>query len=491
MRRALPVFLLIFLFFQMPARAHVGSPNVFYDGDAGPYPVRVIVRPPVVIPGLAEVTVRLRDGREVEGVTVRPVQWQAGLKGAPPPDAAAPVPGAPGSWSGQLWLMTPSSYSVRVEVEGPAGPGVAMVPVPARPTRVLKMGRGLGVILTFLGLFLFAGVISIVGAAARESVVAPGQEPDARRRARARIITVLTALFLVLLLWGGKNWWDRVDGRAQGKIFRPFHIRTSTRIEGGRPVLAMAIDDPRARDWAPLMPDHGKLMHLFLIREPGLDAFAHLHPIAQGGENFLTALPPLPAGTYRVYADVVHESGFPQTLVDKVEIPASESPNGPASDSDDSWRATEPLGRAASPGPKVGLLEDGGSILWHQEPLTANRETTLRFEVRDPQGRPAALEPYMGMLSHAVITKDDGKVFVHLHPMGTVSMAAQEVFAKVEGGMPMAMDHAAMGHAMAPSNGVLSFPYEFPQAGRYRLWVQVKSGGRVLTGVFDTVVGKG
>jgi hypothetical protein len=86
-----------------------------------------------------------------------------------------------------------------------------------------------------------------------------------------------------------------------------------------------------------------------------------------------------------------------------------------------------------------------------------------------------------------VITRDDGKVFVHLHPMGTVSMAAQEVFAKAEGGMPaMAMDHA-----MSAPDGVISFPYEFPQPGRYRLWVQVKSGGRVLTGVFDTLVGKG
>jgi len=489
------VFVLLVLAFlsALPSRAHVGSPNVFYDGDAGPYPVRVIVRPPVVIPGLAEVTVRLRDGRKVAGVTVQPVQWQAGLKGAPPADPAARVPGAPDSWSGQLWLMTPSSYSVRVQVEGPAGSGVAMVPVPARPTRVLKMDKGLGTILALLGLFLFAGAVSIVGAAARESVVAPGQEPDARRRARARIITALTAVLFALALWGGKAWWDRVDGRAREKIFRPFNVHTAARLEEGRPVLAMKIEDPRARDWSPLMPDHGKLMHLFLIREPGMDAFAHLHPVARGREDFLAALPPLPAGTYRVYADIVHESGFPQTLVDRVTIPAAPekvSEGGPAPDPDDSWRATEPLTRATSPGPKLSLLEDGGSILWHQEPLAANRETTLRFEVRDPQGRPAALEPYMGMLSHAVIAKEDGKVFVHLHPMGTVNMAAQQVFAKAEGGAPM-MDHAAMGHTMAPAGGVISFPYEFPQPGRYRLWVQVKNGGRVLTGVFDTVVGKG
>ena len=41
---------------------------------------------------------------------------------------------------------------------------------------------------------------------------------------------------------------------------------------------------------------------------------------------------------------------------------------------------------------------------------------------------------------------------------------------------------------MDHGQSVLSFPYEFPQPGRYRLWVQVKSGGQVRTGVFDAEV---
>ena len=34
--------------------AHVGSPDTFFTGKAGPYPVRVTVRLPGVIPGLAQ-----------------------------------------------------------------------------------------------------------------------------------------------------------------------------------------------------------------------------------------------------------------------------------------------------------------------------------------------------------------------------------------------------------------------------------------------------
>jgi hypothetical protein len=34
----------------------------------------------------------------------------------------------------------------------------------------------------------------------------------------------------------------------------------------------------------------------------------------------------------------------------------------------------------------------------------------------------------------------------------------------------------------------VSFPYGFPKAGRYRMFVQIKRAGRVETGVFDTLV---
>lgn len=469
---------LFLLLLAAPAQAHVGSPNVFYDGNAGPYPVRVIIRPPEVIPGVAEVTVRLREAREANAVTVQPIQWKAGPKGAPPPDPAQPVPGAPATWTAQIWLMTASSYSVRVHVEGPAGAGHVQVPVSVMPSRILGMDKGLGAVLACLGLFLFAGAVSIVGAAVRESVLAPGEAPDDRRKRRAFAIATAAALLLAWALWGGKGWWDSVEGSIRKGLYRPFHVRTTVRTEGGRPVLHLALDDERAQDSTPFMPDHGKLMHLFLLREPGLDAFAHLHPVpapAPAGElpKELTAtLPPLPAGTYRLYADVVHESGFPQTLVDKVVVPAS-SGEAPPSDPDDSW--------------SVG--SGGGEMIWHREALKVGSEADLHFELRGPDGRPAPIEPYMGMQGHAVIAREDGKVFVHLHPMGSINMAAQQLFEKEDG--MAGMDHSMhMRHGAASS--AVSFPYEFPRPGRYRIWVQVKSGGQVRTGVFDAeVAGRG
>jgi hypothetical protein len=101
------------------------------------------------------------------------------------------------------------------------------------------------------------------------------------------------------------------------------------------------------------------------------------------------------------------------------------------------------------------------------------------------------------MAAHAVVMRDDASVFIHLHPMGTVSMVGQEVFRARDRGDTTARGRLLPG-ALAPTemsgmagmtmDGSFSFPYEFPKAGRYRIWVQVKPAGQVLTGVFDVDV---
>jgi hypothetical protein len=493
--------LLVVLAGALVSWGHVGSPNVFYQGSAGPYPVRIVVRPPVVIPGLAEIAVRDESGRAGR-VSVQPMQWDAGPEGAPPPEAARPVAGAPGLYSAQLWLMTASSYDLRVEVAGLAGQGTAIVPVSTARLARLEMRRGTGAVLLALGAFLFVGGLTLVGAAVRESALAPGAAPDAGRRRRARLAVVAAVLLFALVLWGGKRWWDGVDADYRAKLYRPYHVAPAVAASGAGRVLALAIDDPRwgnDKNWTPLVPDHGKLMHLFLIREPDPDAFAHLHPLAvaaSGGAEtagaFRTTLPPLPAGRYRLYADITQESGFAETLVSEVDLPAASGDAGaaPPSDPDDSWHLA-PAAANTAPEPTSPLA--GGLVMtWERgaAPLAVGREADLRFAVRTADGRPAPLEPYMGMLSHAVIARDDGRVFVHLHPMGSVSMASQQLFERREKGRStmamMAMD--GMDHAAQGADGVVSFPYEFPAPGRYRLWVQVKSGGTVRTGVFDARV---
>src|SRR5262249_62283204 len=72
-----------------PAIAHVGSPDTWFEGTAGPYRVRVVVRAPGVVPGLAEIAVRVLSGKP-EHVTVQLYGWHVGANGAPPPAQANP-----------------------------------------------------------------------------------------------------------------------------------------------------------------------------------------------------------------------------------------------------------------------------------------------------------------------------------------------------------------------------------------------------------------
>ena len=41
-----------------------------------------------------------------------------------------------------------------------------------------------------------------------------------------------------------------------------------------------------------------------------------------------------------------------------------------------------------------------------------------------PGGRPADMQLYMGMAGHAAFVATDGSVFAHVHPSGSVPMAA-------------------------------------------------------------------
>jgi len=481
------------------ASGHVGSPDTYFEGAAGPYPVRVIVRSPGVVPGLAQITVRLLAAHTVRRVLVLPVYWDPRTAAPPPPDVADPVPGDATLYSAALWLMTGGSYSVQVTVEGEAGAGTTLVPVMAVATRRLELATPLGVALLGLGAFLVLGALSLVGAAVRESGLEPGATPDRRRTRRARIAMGVSTAVVAGALLGGRAWWNAVDAAYRSGLYRPPDASATVRMQGEGRVLRVAIDDTSwtssRRQWTPLVPDHGHLMHLFLVRDSSLDGFAHLHPLPLDSTTFEAALPPLAAGRYRVYADIVHESGFAETLVATVDVPAPTGTWRP-SDPDDAWLETGDERRGTG---DRSRLADGSTMIWDRSgaPIVVDQDAPLRFVVTDPQGRPARLESYMGMAGHAMIGRDDGQVFVHLHPAGTISLAALETFVlrqpgdTVRGalGKRLRAMETGMGEPGEVGSGVVSFPYAFPKPGAYRIWVQVKRAGRILTGAFGTEVG--
>jgi hypothetical protein len=480
------------LLLAVPAlQAHVGSPAVVLDGAAGPYPVRVIILPPPVVPGRAQVVVRLlRDETAPVRVTVRPVNGRLGPNGSPAPDEAQPVRGDPALRQAELWFMTSGSYSVDVTVSGARGTGTIIVPVLSVSTQRLVLSPLLGGLLAGLGALLVTSGVALASKGASDSTRPIDAPPTAERKRRGFAAAGLTLLLFGVALFVGKRWWDRDDRNYRmNDLYRPVPMEAALRIEGGERILRLSfhrVGETRLAS-PDLLPDHGKLIHLFLIREPGLDAFAHVHPLRVSPRYFDLAVPPLPAGHYHLYADLTFERGFAATLTAAVDLPdplpSAAAAEGPVDrDPDDSWSA----------GP-ADLNAGGSTVLTMTGPaeLRAGEDVSLAFAAHDRAGRPQDLELYMGMAGHAAVRRSDGSVFAHIHPVGTISMASQYFFAQqaaAQTGGPAPVDHGRMAMEGSTGSSTVSFPYLFPQPGAYRLWVQSKAAGQIVTGVFDVSV---
>ena len=502
-------FLAALVFCGSLAYAHIGSPDIYLDGSAGPYSLFITVRPPLVIPGVAEIEVRA-SSVDVTGIQAVPMPMSgAGAKLAPVPDQLRVSPQDRQSFTGALWLMAPGSWQVRLTVTGVRGPASLSVPVPAAARAVKSMQAGLGTVLLLLGILLSAGVIAMTGASVREVRLPPGTLPSARQVRASRIAMGVSCAMLALLLWGGYHWWGQ-EATAYGEnVYKPLQMKASLSPSH---LLTLRLTDPGWLDapgWRALftrsvddfVPDHNHIMHLYALRQPGLDRVYHLHPDVTGPGIFALQLPSMAAGTYNLYADVVHQNGFPETLVSKLYLESDV--NGRALGLDEAAGSGKPWSEQSASDTSAFTLPDSYRMSWLRKPGDvphARAAQAFRFRLTRPDGTPQPdMALYMGMLGHAAFVKTDGTVFAHIHPSGTVSMAAlslaqqqttasapadksAETMGEMEG-----MTHAAPNASGSLPNEV-TFPYGFPSAGRYRIFVQMKHGDAVETGIFDVSV---
>ena len=462
--RILPALLLAITMWQLPAAAHIGSPDVFVDGLAGPYRLLVTVRPPHAIPGVADVEV-LTTGDDIRDVRIVPLPLTGpGARFAPAADRAERSAEDPRLYTGHLWLMSAGAWQVRVAVTGDRGEGTLSVPVPTLPQSTLAMGTGLRVTLFALMLLLASGFVGIVSAMARESRLGAGEPIDRRARRRGRIAGAIATLVVGGIVFLGNMWWSVEASSYARYVYKPLSM--APRVTGSG--LRLELSDPGwigSRRLDDFIPDHGHRMHLFVV-SPSLDRLWHLHPNETKTGEFAQRLPDMPAGRYEMFADLVHATGVSETVTGRLDATAIA---GTALSGDDS---------AWAEGPASG----GGRIVWVRDdtPLVTKRLTMLMFRVEDANGQPARdLELYMGMPGHAIVMRRDLTVFAHVHPSGSAPMAAMNI------AMPQAASHAS--HEVAPPSTV-TFPYGFPQPGAYRIFVQVKRGGGVVTEVFDADV---
>ena len=551
MKRILSTIIILLLVSPF-TQSHIGSPGVTLEGKAGPYPVTVVVNSPDVIPGTASVDVYLTNPSVTE-VQLKPIYWFAGASGTPKADIATPVVGESGHYQGEIWLMSPGSASIEVTVAGDQGEGSILLPVMAVSTAQKEMESSLGWTLAGLGIFLVFLMVTIISLSTSDSLVKPGEPATKKIRTKRWVGAAVGLVILVLAVWGGNNWWNSWSNDYERYMYKPFTATSWVNTNDGMQSLSFAIDSTRleqlylTRSINYLIPDHGKIMHMFLLKMGTLDVFAHLHPLRTDSALFETVIPPLPAGDYYVFTDVTRLSGFSETIADTISIPqASEQvalnwDDSLLIDTDDTYYITDPIVKAVdqpampggdvvvcgSPGQKT-ILPDGSYVtleLPEAREFKSGQLYQLTFAFEDENGQPSELEPYLGMMGHAVVFKDDGSVYIHLHPVGSYSMASQEVMETRFEGQSGRVDWNAlprqqvfrdsidqviaqlnslpyderdsilgigMDHSFEdpdhPDHAVVKFPYSFPEAGQYRVYVQMKRNQKILNGAFDVEV---
>jgi hypothetical protein len=205
--------------------------------------------------------------------------------------------------------------------------------------------------------------------------------------------------------------------------------------QAGEPFnLAFRIVDRRGQTVRDFDVEHTKRMHFIVVRRD-MSGFQHLHPsqAADGSWSVPTTLGD--AGSYRVFADF-STGGKPQTLADDMTV-------------DGNVRA-RPL-----PAPARSADVDGLHVSLTEGASRAGAESRLRFAVTRG-GRPVRIEPYLGARGHLVALRQGDLAFLHVHP----------------------------------DENSLRFMAEFPTAGRYRLFLQFQTEGRVHTAAFTQEVSR-
>ena len=197
--------------------------------------------------------------------------------------------------------------------------------------------------------------------------------------------------------------------------------------------LAFRIVDRNGQTVRDFDVEHTKRMHFIVVRRD-MTGFQHLHPTENpdGTWSLPVSLPE--AGSYRVFADFsVGEK--PYTLADDLTV-------------DGSVRS-QPL-----PAPAKRFDVDGLRVSLTEGATKAGEESELGFTVTR-QGRPVAVQDYLGAKGHLVALRQGDLAFLHVHP----------------------------------DENSLKFMATFPTAGSYRLFLQFKTtDGRLHTAAFTQEV---
>jgi len=484
------VFISLFITSIFP---DVGHYNFTFEGKVFNNTVRALVKPPGVVPGVAMITINTFD-QSIDSIKIQPIKWQAeipsypylkaGPQGAPPSEMMNKLEDLGNFFEGELWLMDFGAYNINVELFKNNSVEIINIPINSIATEIKPMSFKTSFILFCFMLLLLLGATNIITIAFRESTIDYNKTISSKKIKESRFIMLASFCFLIFILYFGNEWWIDTEKSYRENLYVPMDNKVEIINNNQQNILQVFFtDDLWLNGMIPnLMPDHGKIMHLYLIHEDH-SQLCHLHPKRNLYNNnlFEVVLPNIKYGVYYLYMDITLESGFSTTLTNQINFNPNNIKNTKynylISDKDDSY---------ISQFPKYQLK-------WINKKNTFYRseDINLSFQTQTIDGNPSRIEPYIQMGGHGAILKNDHSIFIHIHPIGTISMASQELYNKNDeiesSGICYFGDTVdSITSYFEDQNSFVTFPpINLDKPGEYTMWIQAKSGGEIITQQFD------
>jgi hypothetical protein len=259
---------------------------------------------------------------------------------------------------------------------------------------------------------------------------------------------------------GGSSSTPQVPTVQAARTFELANFAPSESVEAGKPTtVSFAIEQP---DGKPLTnyrrgggPHTG--VHLILVNDD-LSTLIHRHPpVGADGKLSQRLVLPRP-GRYRVVVDAYPQAQPNFQLFRSIDVSGRASP-----------QPLPPATRSAD--------ADGLRVTLHGNPkLRAIQPGFLNITVTDPRGKPARFTPYYGALAHAIFFRAGTLDYFHTH-----------VCAPGASGCTSSLGGATVsGRSTTP--GKLRVGVLVPVAGTWRLFLQTRANGRLLTVPFTLEV---
>lgn len=199
---------------------------------------------------------------------------------------------------------------------------------------------------------------------------------------------------------------------------------------------------------------HTEKMHIMLV-DPSLEDYHHVHPKSGGLDGiYRFAFTPKKAGNYRVFTEIVPLRSRRQAIaLSELEV------TGKSNDAKFK-RSIQSIVKGVN-----------FELLGAPDVLKTGRDYSLDLNVRNEDGSSIILETVMGSKGHMVAFDAEAKGFAHMHPVDDV------ITSRIAG----------LG-GVGQEDPELTFLFNVPNPGWYRLFAQIQVKGEALFGHFDLYV---